>query len=65
MAETKEFSVTVPLDPKFRGPVETAAKLEVTKMAGYVRKLILADLQSRGLLDSDFEPVAQNDDTSA
>jgi hypothetical protein len=52
-----EWGLTVPLDPKYREPVQEAAAQELDKMAGYVRKLVLKDLQQRGLLDERFEPV--------
>ena len=54
---TDEWGLTVPLDPKYREPVQAAAAQELDKMAGYVRKLVLKDLQQRGLLDERFEPV--------
>lgn len=53
----EEWGLTIPLDPKYREPVQAAAAQELDKMAGYGRKLLLKDLQSRGLLDENFEPV--------
>jgi hypothetical protein len=52
-----EWGLTIPLDPKYREPVQAAAAQDLEKMAGYSRKLILKDLQSRGLLDANWEPI--------
>ena len=52
-----EWGLTIPLDPKYKGPVQAAAQQELEKMAGYGRKLLLKDLRQRGLLDENWEPV--------
>jgi hypothetical protein len=54
---TAEWGLTIPLDRKYQPAVLAAAAQELTKMAGYGRKLLLTDLQTRGFLDENFEPV--------
>jgi len=56
-AETQEWALTIPLGKKYQPAVLAAAAQELQKMAGYGRQLVLRDLQRRGLLDENFEPV--------
>lgn len=56
-AKQTDWGLTVPMHPKYRPIVEAAAAQELDKMAGYVRKLVLKDLQQRGLVDDRFEPI--------
>jgi hypothetical protein len=44
--------------------VQVAAAQDLDKMAGYVRKLVLKDLQNRGLLDDTFEPTVSQETAS-
>jgi hypothetical protein len=64
VAASDEWGLTIPLDPKYQPVIQAAAKLELTKMAGYGRRVLLMDLQNRGLLDENFEPVNQTAETT-
>jgi hypothetical protein len=53
----QEWGLTVPLDPKYKVIIQRAAAQDLDKMAGYARKTLLRDLQRRGLLNEQFEPI--------
>jgi len=54
------MTLTIPIPRKYDGAIKRAAQGEVRSQAGYIRLLILRDLQERGLVDDNMEPVPQN-----
>ena len=57
--ETKDEWLTVPVEPRHKPLIATAADREGRAVAAYVRYLILTDLRRQGLVDIDFNPILQ------
>jgi hypothetical protein len=57
--QNKDVWLTVPIEQRHHDIVELAAAREGRAVAAYVRHLVLVDLRERGLVDEDFNPIAQ------
>jgi hypothetical protein len=54
VAETLNYTIQVPINDEYMMYVRAAAQRENRSLAGFVRHLILLDLQHRGMVDDNF-----------
>jgi hypothetical protein len=55
--QTKSKLLTVPIQPGYMDTVEKGASLENRSTADYIRNCLLRDLQGKGLLNGEYQPV--------
>jgi len=63
-AQTKDVWLTVPIEPRHDPLVRAAAARESRSVSGWIRHLILQDLQRKELVDAEFNPVEPAEETT-
>jgi predicted DNA-binding protein len=55
--ETMDTLLSIPMYPKYDQPLKVAAQRDGRTVAAYVRWVILQDLEVKGLVDVNKEPI--------
>jgi hypothetical protein len=62
-APRKDTNLTIPIESRHAEPLKVAARMSDRAVAAYIRNLLLVDLQAKGLIDANFEPIEQTTET--
>jgi hypothetical protein len=57
--QTKDVMLTIPIEPRHDPLTKLAARREGRSVSGWIRFLILKELERVGLVDSDYNPATE------
>jgi hypothetical protein len=60
-AQRKDVMLTIPIEARHDPLTKIAAQRDGRPVAGWIRHLILSELQRQGLVDESFNPVEGNE----
>ena len=60
-SQTKDVMLTIPIEKRHDELTKVAARRAGRPVAGWIRHLILMELQAQELVDADFNPVAETE----